>query len=154
MSFIDKLGNSKYLKKESALPTPLLLTIKEICEEDVAMDGEPEKLKQVVYFTEVDKGFVLGKVTGQQIASFLGNPGNDPTPWYGKKIVLYCDPNVTMKGKLVGGLRVRAPRGPAATPMNNRGQQAPQGQQRKDPDWAVGAGQSAPPPEEDDNVNF
>lgn len=96
------------------MPTPLLLTISEIIEQNVAMDNEAEKRKQVIYFEETPKGFVLGKVTGQQVASFLGDPGEDAKAWYGKKIVLYCDLNVMMKGQLVGGLRVRAPRGAAA----------------------------------------
>lgn len=147
MSFLNKLGNSKFLKKEDAMPNPLLLTIQEIREEDVSMEGEPEKLKQVAYFAEVEKGFVLGKTTGEQIASFLGDPGDDPRLWYGKKIVLYCDPNVTMKGKLVGGVRVRAPRGPAATSVNQTPGQVLQQPQRP-------KAQLMPPPVEDDDVPF
>jgi hypothetical protein len=142
MGFLNKLGNSKYLKKEDAQPTPLLLTITEICEENVAMENEPDKFKQVVYFAETDKGFVLGKTTGQQIASFLGDPGDNPTAWYGQKIVLFCDPSVTMRGDVVGGLRVRQPRGQAQAPAP--AQQPPQ---RQAPAPRAPQG---PPPEEDD----
>jgi hypothetical protein len=30
--------------------------------------------------------------------------------WIGKRIVLYTDPNVSYQGKLIGGIRVRAPK--------------------------------------------
>lgn len=113
MGFLSSLGNSRYLKKEDANPTPLLLTIAGAKEENVSMEGESQKIKTVLYFQETSKGFVLGKVTGEQIASFLGDPGESPVAWFGKKIVLYCDPNVMMKGKIVGGLRVRQPRNAA-----------------------------------------
>lgn len=143
MGFLNKLGNSKYLKKEDCLPTPKLLTISEIVEEDVSMENEPEKMKQVVYFTEEEKGFVLGKTTGEQIASFLGDPGENPATWYGHKIVLYCDPNVTMHGKVVGGLRVRQPRNQAP---------APAAQPR--PDAAPRSVQAPPPEDSTDDVPF
>jgi len=143
MSFLNKLANSRYLKKEDAMPTPLLLTIAEIREENVAMDNEPEKIKMVVYFRETQKGFVLGKTTGTQIASFLGDPGPTPTAWYGKQIVLYCDPNVMMRGQLVGGLRVRAPRGAAAA----------QPQQRPVQQTAP-VNTPKPPPVEEDDVPY
>lgn len=145
MSFLNKLGNSRFLKKEDTMPTPLLLTIAEIREENVAMVNEAPKMKQVVYFAESDKGFVLGKVTGQQIASFLGDPGDNPRAWYGKRIVLYCDPNVTMASKLVGGIRVRAPRGPAATPVNQPMPTSTPVHPRHNP---------PPPPAEEDDVPY
>lgn len=147
MGFLASLGNSRFLKKEDASPKPLLLTITSAGQENVAMEGEREKIKTILYFKETDKGFVLGKTTGEQIASFLGDPGDTPDRWFGKQIVLYCDPNVMMKGKLVGGLRVRQPR-------------IPQGQ-TANPAWpqpAQAAAQpqtSAPqPPPEDDDIPF
>lgn len=144
MGFLANLANSRYLKKEDAMPTPILLTIAEIKEENVAMDNEPPKMKQVAYFKETDKGFVIGKVTGSQMASFLGDPGDTPVAWYGKQIVLYCDPNVMMKGKLVGGLRVRAPRGAAAVASQQTTFRQP-----------VQTGAPKPPPqEEEDNVPY
>lgn len=146
MSFLATLGSSRYLKKEDATPTPLLLTIKNHQVEDVSQEGEPEKMKTVLYFYETEKGFVLGPTTGNQIASFLGDPGEDPRPWYNKKIVLYNDPNVTMKGKLVGGLRVRAPRNqPPAQ------QQAPPPQQ---PPPRPAVRQQPPPPPADTDDTF
>jgi hypothetical protein len=46
--------------------------------------------------------------------------GPDSDDWAGKKVVLYTDPNVSFKGQVVGGLRLRplktpAPAKPAAT---------------------------------------
>lgn len=115
MGFLAQVSNSRYLKKEDALPTAMLLTITGAKRENVAPQGEREKVKVVLYFAETEKGFVLGSVTAGQIASFLGDPGETPEKWFGQKIVLFCDPTVMMGPKQVGGLRVRAPRNQGAT---------------------------------------
>jgi len=148
MSFLNSLGNSKYLKKEDAVPQPLLLTITGCEEENVMMENEPEKFKKVLYFAESDKGFVLGPTTGGQIASFLGDPGDDVTKWFGKKIVLFCDKTVMMGHKLVGGLRVREPRN------QGRGPQQPPAQQRQQAAPPAQIGQRQPPPIEPDEDNI
>jgi hypothetical protein len=41
----------------------------------------------------------------------------DTDDWTGKKIVLYNDPNVSYAGKIIGGIRVRAPKVKAAAPV-------------------------------------
>ena len=81
------------------------------------MESEPEKLRWVMYFTEAVKGLVLNPTNGQIIAQFIGSDESDN--WVGHKVVLYDEPNISFGGKLVGGIRVRAPRvqgqPPAAT---------------------------------------
>ncbi len=51
---------------------------------------------------------VLNNTNAQIIAMILKSEETDD--WIGKQIVLYDDPNVSFGGKLVGGIRVRAPR--------------------------------------------
>jgi len=78
------------------------------------MEGEPEKLRWVLYFDEAEKGLVLNSTNAQIIGQFLGSEETDT--WTGKKVVLYDDPSVAFGHKLVGGIRARAPRNQPATP--------------------------------------
>ena len=55
---------------------------------------------------------VLNSTNGQAVAAITGSEETDD--WIGRKVVLYDDPNVSFGGKLVGGIRIRAPRGQAA----------------------------------------
>lgn len=107
MPNINVLKTSKFLKKEDCNP-PLLLTIKETTEENVAKEGAPEELRWCLHFLEVDKPMVLNSTNGQIIAHFTGKDNTDD--WAGTKVVLYHDPNVSFGGKLIGGIRVRAPK--------------------------------------------
>ena len=50
----------------------------------------------------------------------------DTDDWVGKKVVLYEDPNVSFGGKLVGGIRLRAPIAQAAPVVPQRKVQAEQ----------------------------
>jgi hypothetical protein len=78
----------------------------------VAKEGAPEELRYCLSFHETDKPMVLNNTNGQIIAQITKSEETDA--WPGHKIVLYDDPNVSFGGKLVGGIRVRAPRGQAA----------------------------------------
>lgn len=107
---ISELATSKYLKQSDA-QTPKLLTISHLAQEEVGSDGDSE-IKWVMYFQEEEKGLVLNSTNGQLAARALGSEESDD--WIGHKIVLYVDPNVSFGGKVVGGLRLRAPKGQAA----------------------------------------
>jgi len=111
MPNISVLKTSKFLKKEDCDP-PVLVTIKDCTEENVAKEGAPEELKWCLHFNETEKPMVLNSTNGQIIAGFIGKDNTDE--WKGQKVVLYHDPNVSFGGKLIGGIRCRAPRGPAA----------------------------------------
>ncbi len=116
MPTIHDLKQSKFLTKGDVTP-PLLLTIRSFALVNVAMEGEPKEEKYVFFFNEHEKGFVMNFTNGNTIAAFTGEESFEG--WIGKKIVLYNDPNVSMGGRLVGGIRVRAPRNqpaPAAKP--------------------------------------
>ena len=108
---ISHLKQSKYLTRADA-GAGILVTIKEIFQDNVAKEGAPEEMKWCMGFEEVEKPMVLNSTNGQIIAAITGSEETDE--WKGRKIVLYDDPNVSFGGKLVGGIRVRAPRGKAA----------------------------------------
>lgn len=112
MPNISVLKTSKFLKKEDCEP-PILVTIKACTEENVAKEGAPEESKWCLHFNEVEKPMVLNSTNGQIIAGITGSDNTDD--WNGHKVVLYNDPNVSFGGKLIGGIRCRAPRQPKAT---------------------------------------
>lgn len=108
---VSALKQSKFITRADA-GRGILVTIKEIFQENVAKEGAPEELKWCLGFNETEKPLVLNATNGQIIASITKQ--DDTDHWIGHKIVLYDDPNVSFGGKLVGGVRVRAPRAPAA----------------------------------------
>jgi hypothetical protein len=106
MPRINEMLPSKYLKKEDC-ESPLLVTIREIVPETVG-NGSDKEDKWVCYFSEQEKGMVLGSTNMRLIEMVTGSDNTDD--WIGRKIVLYCEKNVSFQGKLVGGIRVRAPK--------------------------------------------
>lgn len=134
---INQIKQSRYLARAD-VGKGALLTCRQCVQEDVGLEGEPEKLRWVLYFNEAEKGLVLNSTNAQVIASFLGSEETDS--WTGQKIVLFDDPSVSFGGKLVGGIRARAPRNqPAAPPAAARPVFKPQPQQTSLPtDFAQG----------------
>lgn len=104
---IDQMKTSKFLASGDVREKPLLLTMTKLTRENVAMEGAEQDLKWALWFAESDKPMVLNSINIQLIGATYG-PETDN--WPGKKIVLFHDPNVSFGGKLVGGLRVRAPK--------------------------------------------
>lgn len=90
----------------------------------MAKEGSEPEMKYCIIFEELDKPMVLNATNGQIIASITGSEDTDG--WPGKKIVLYDDPNVSFGGKLVGGIRCRAPKNqPATAPSTTKASPAP-----------------------------
>lgn len=112
---IAKLKDSRFLKKED-VGRGALLTIVEGREENIAMEGQPADMRFCLYFRETEKPLILNSTNAQIIAAFLGS--EETNDWNGRQIVLYADPNVSFGGKLVGGIRARAPR--VVTPPTSR----------------------------------
>lgn len=108
------MNEGKFLKKED-FPQPALLTITGFKRENVARDDEPQEMKWVVYFQEIDRGLALNVINTQSLKIATGRESSEES--IGCKVVLYNDPNVSMGGKLVGGVRVRAPRNLPPKPM-------------------------------------
>ena len=112
MASIHDLKTSKFLKKED-VGVGVLATIKNVHQENVAQEGAEPEMKWCVTFAELEKPMVLNSTNGQIIAKITGAEDNIETAWVGKKIVLFHDPNVSFGGKLIGGIRVRAPKNQA-----------------------------------------
>jgi hypothetical protein len=108
MMKFSELSQSNWLKKED-VGAGTLLTIRGFEEANIALEGEKTNMRWVMFFEEVEKGLVLNTTNGQILASIFGTDQADEC--VGQKVVLYTDPNVSFGGKLVGGIRIRAPKG-------------------------------------------
>ena len=114
MPKVSDMKESKFLK-QSDVGKGLLATITGCVQENVAMIGEAPELKWCLTFREC-KPLVLNSTNAQLCAHFLGS--DDTDHWIGKHIVMYTDPTVSFGGKIVGGIRVRAPKPGAALPAD------------------------------------
>ena len=117
----EQMIESKYLKKEDVIPDKLY-TIRHFELVNAAGDDQPKEMKWCMYFNEVDKGMLLNSTNIQLMKMALNVAG--PLQAVGRQIVLYNDPSVSYGGKLVGGIRLRAPklRAPAPPPMTVQAQ--------------------------------
>lgn len=106
---LNDLKTSRFLKKEDVEP-PVPVTIHSITKQNVAMEGADPDLRAVIQFKELDKPMVLNSTNGQLIARIAGTTEDIENSWPGTVVVLYNDPNVSFAGKLVGGIRIRAPK--------------------------------------------
>ena len=111
MANISQFMGGKYLKKED-VPSPALVTVARVTVENVARDDEPDEKKCVVHFEELERGLVMNSTNLQIAARALGS--DDTDDWPGGKLVIFTDENVSFGGRVVGGLRLRAPKGQAA----------------------------------------
>lgn len=148
MPTINDLKQSRFLTKGD-VGKGMLLTIKGWHEENVAMAGEAEAKKYCLDFEETDKPLVLNSTKGQIIAGICGT--DDFDGWTGYRIVAYHDPNVSMAGRVVGGIAVRAPKltpAPTPTPAAPAPRPAPAKTAPARP--APAAAEEAEPPEGDD----
>lgn len=111
MPSLADLKTSKFITRKD-VTKPILVTIRGYDLVNVAAEGATPDEKYVLHFNEHEKPLVLNVTNGQIIAKSTGSEDFDG--WIGKQIVLYDDPNVSFGGKLVGGVRVRAPKAQAA----------------------------------------
>jgi hypothetical protein len=103
----SEMRESKFLK-QSDVGAGALFTVTGCAQYNVAMQGAEPEMKWCLSFHESDKPLVLNATNIQLCEHIFGS--DDTDHWIGKKIVLYTDPNVSFGGKLVGGIRVRAPK--------------------------------------------
>ncbi len=113
MPKISEMRESKFLKKED-VGKGALATIESVGQMNVAKEGADQEMKWCLHFSDIDKPLVLNSTNIQLCAKICGSEDTDD--WAGKRIVLYTDPNVSYGGKLIGGIRVRAPKPSAAPP--------------------------------------
>jgi len=107
------MRESKFIK-QSDVENPVLWTVTGCERHNVAKEGADPELKWCLTFAEIDKPLVLNATNIQLCERAMGS--DDTDHWVGKKLVLYVDPNVSYGGKVTGGVRVRAPKKPAAAP--------------------------------------
>lgn len=103
----SEMRESKFMKKED-VGAGSLMTVEGCSPHNVAKEGAPPENKWCLTFEESDKPLVLNSTNIQLCERIFGS--DDTDEWIGKKIVLYTDPNVSYAGKIVGGIRVRAPK--------------------------------------------
>ena len=119
MPRINDMIESKFLKKEDVGgERGMLVTISSVAQANVAMQGADPEMKWTLAFAELDKPMVLNSTNIHMCAKACGSDNTDD--WIGKKVVLYEDPNVSFGGKLVGGIRLRAPIARAAPVVPER----------------------------------
>jgi len=104
---------SKFLR-QADVGRGVLLTITGCKEVDVAEDDQPRESKWALTFAETAKPLVLNATNIQSCEHIFASDDSDH--WIGKKLVAYTDPTISFGGKVVGGIRVRAPRLPAPQP--------------------------------------
>ncbi len=109
----SEMRESKFLKKED-VGRGALVTIASCVKKNTAMEGAEPEQKWCLTFHELDKPLVLNVTNTMGIEHILGS--DDTDHWIGKRIVLYTDPNIMYAGKIVGGIRVRAPKATAPPP--------------------------------------
>jgi hypothetical protein len=123
MPKIHEMMDSKFLKKED-VGAGALMTVEGCAQHNVAKQGAEPEMKWCLSFEESDKPLVLNSTNIQLCQRVFSS--DDTDEWVGKKIVLYTDPNVSYAGKVVGGIRVRAPKAkPVAVPAPNKRATAP-----------------------------
>src|SRR3990167_329207 len=106
----SEMSDSKFLK-QADVGRGALGTVETCIQMNVAKEGADPELKCCLPFAELDKPLVLNFTNIQLCEKIFGS--DDTDHWRGKRIVLYIDPNVTFQGKLVGGIRIRAPKATA-----------------------------------------
>ena len=109
----SEMRESKFLK-QTDVGRGALGTIENCVQMNVAKEGADPEMKWCLTFSDIDKPLVLNSTNIQLCQKILNS--DDTDFWVGKRIVLYTDPNVSFQGKLVGGIRVRAPKPSAAPP--------------------------------------
>lgn len=107
---LSDMIESKYLK-QSDVDTETLVTITGLKRVNVARDDEDPEYRWTVKYQEFPKPMVLNVTNLKRLGKALGD---DTDEWIGKQVVLYVDPDIEFGGNVVGGLRVRAAKNPAA----------------------------------------
>jgi hypothetical protein len=108
MPKVSEMIQSKFLRKED-FEEDRVMTIRGIKLED--MPGDDGTQKWVLYFKEEAKGMALNVTTIRVLEAAFGD---DSDAWMGKRVMVYVDPNVSFGGRVVGGIRLRAPKKTAA----------------------------------------
>jgi hypothetical protein len=110
MPDVNEMKGGKYLKKED-FPEPKIMTISGCDQISLKKQGDEGGFEKrwVLSFDEVEKQLILNSTNIELCARATKERNSDD--WGGKKIVLFHDENVSIGGKLVGGIRIRSVNG-------------------------------------------
>lgn len=78
--------------------------VRAMYEEVTGEKGRKDKCL-VLYFKDYENGMIVNVTNSKTIQRIHSE--KEPAKWIGKKITLFVDPNVTIKGEKVGGIRIR-----------------------------------------------
>ena len=113
MPRFSDLRESRFITQHEVDP-PVLATIKRFEEINVAKPGAEPETRWCVWFKEMDKPMTLNSTNGQMLYIINGKDPNgdeDLTEFaIGTQLVLYRDPNISFGGRVMGGIRIRAPK--------------------------------------------
>lgn len=102
MPSVNEMIQSKYLRKED-VEDDICVTIKSVTLQDMPGDGHYET-RWCMQFRELEKKLVLNTTSIKVCGAAFGKHTDQ---WSGQRVTLYVDPNVSFKGQVVGGLRLR-----------------------------------------------
>jgi hypothetical protein len=108
---VDDMNDSRFLTAAECGENGIRYVIEYITKQNVAPLGEKPKEKWCAYSSNGQKPFVLNKTNRLKIAEILGTKETDD--WTGGEIEPYRAHDIPFQGKLVDGIRVRAPRNAA-----------------------------------------
>lgn len=100
---INEVLSSRWMAKEDVPTSGVNLTVREVTQEAV---GEELEAKLALHFHGSYKPLLLNRTNLRILGALLGNNTGE---WKGKAVCVYSDPTISFGGKLVGGVRVRAP---------------------------------------------
>ena len=104
---LNEMFPSNYLSKDD-FPAPRVLVIANVTREQLR-SARGKEMKTFLHFEGNVKPMILNKTNGLAIAKLYGRSSD---AWISQPIDVYTEPNVTMAGQRVGGIRVRIPTGP------------------------------------------
>lgn len=108
---ISKMIESKYIKtgdiEADGEDAQLDLTIADVRQEDLRVDGGETKSKWICHFEELERGLVLNTTNTKKLAELCGSELSEN--WPGKRVRLYVTP-VQFRGEEVNAIRIKAVR--------------------------------------------
>jgi hypothetical protein len=108
MNASDLFPPSEYLKSEDIEEAggEMQLTVKGVSRKEYEEEDGTKTVKGLLTFNETSKKLSLNVTNTHAMMTMYGEKDIDRV-WLGKTVILYVDPNVKNKGKIVKGLRIR-----------------------------------------------
>jgi hypothetical protein len=108
MNASDLFPPSEYLKSEDIeeLGGEMQLTVKGVSRKEYEEEDGYKTVKGLLTFNETNKKLTLNVTNTHTMMTMYGDKDIDRV-WLGKTVILFVDPNVKNKGKIVKGIRIR-----------------------------------------------